>query len=109
MKYQLKQEDNEICFFEDQNRKHQQAQSQLQKAYEYEVCRGKELGLQEADSKVRLQARVSEAKTLEHELISCREQNDRLIDDSNCMQDEILVALTFGSSGGCHVRGMMAQ
>ena len=46
MKYQLKQEDNEICFFEDQNRKHQQAQSQLQKAYEYEVCRGKELGFE---------------------------------------------------------------
>jgi len=32
---------------------------------------------------------VSETKTIEHELISCREQNDRLIDDSNFMQDEI--------------------
>ena len=29
IKYELKQVDNEICFFEDQNRKHQQAQSQL--------------------------------------------------------------------------------
>lgn len=68
IKYDLKQVDNEICFYEDQNRKHQQAQSQLQKANEYEVCRGKELGLQEADSKVRLQARTSELKTLEYDL-----------------------------------------
>lgn len=89
IKYELKQVDNEICFYEDQNRKHQQAQSQLQKANEYEVCRGKELGLQEADSKVRLQARASELKTLEYDLEQVREHNERLIDTSNAMQDEI--------------------
>ena len=43
LKYDLKQLDNEICYYEEQNRRHQQAQSQLTKANEYEVCRAKEL------------------------------------------------------------------
>ena len=43
IKYDLKQLDNEICYYEEQNRRHQQAQSQLNKANEYEVCRAKEL------------------------------------------------------------------
>lgn len=89
IKYEIKQVDNEICFYEEQNRKHQQAQGQLQKANEYEVCRGKELGLTEADSKVRLQARLSELKTLEYDLEQVRDHNDRLIETSNAMQDEI--------------------
>ena len=42
-KYELKQLDDEICYFEDQNRKNSAAQSQLQKAYEYERGRSKEL------------------------------------------------------------------
>ena len=42
-KYELKQLDDEICYFEDQNRKNSAAQSQLQKAYEYELGRSKEL------------------------------------------------------------------
>lgn len=59
------------------------------KANEYEACRGKEIGLQEADAKVRLQARVSEFRSLEYDLEQVREHNDRLIDTSNQMQDEI--------------------
>ncbi len=54
LKYDLKQLDNEICYYEEQNRRHQQAQSQLVKANEYEVCRAKELQVNEADAKVRL-------------------------------------------------------
>ena len=42
-KYEVKQFDDEICYFEDQNRKNSAAQSQLQKAYEYELGRSKEL------------------------------------------------------------------
>ena len=53
LKYDLKQLDNEICYFEEQNRRHQQAQSQLMKANEYEVCRSKELQINDADAKVR--------------------------------------------------------
>jgi chromosome segregation ATPase len=36
-----------------------------------------------------MQARVSELKTLEYDLEQVREHNDRLIDTSNAMQDEI--------------------
>ena len=54
LKYDLKQLDNEICYLEEQNRRHQQAQSQLVKANEYEVCRAKELQISEADARVRL-------------------------------------------------------
>ena len=42
LKFQIKQADDEICYYEDQNRKNQAAQNQLQKANEYETCRAKE-------------------------------------------------------------------
>ena len=45
IKYELKYIDNEICLYEDLNRKHQQSQSQLKKAADYELCRQKELSL----------------------------------------------------------------
>ena len=38
-KYELKQLDEEICYFEEQNRKHAAAQSQLRKAFEFEMSR----------------------------------------------------------------------
>lgn len=41
-KYELKQLDDEICYFEDQNRKNSAAQTQMQKASEYEMSRGKD-------------------------------------------------------------------
>ena len=75
LKYDLKQLDNEICYFEEQNRKHGQAQSQLQKALEFEICRGKELGVNEADAKVRLQARDSELNKLEHDFGGLQNNN----------------------------------
>ena len=89
LKYELKQLDNEICYFEEQNRRHQQAQSQLQKANEYEVCRAKELQIQEADAKVRLQSRDSELKSLQYDLDQTKEQNTRQLEASHQMQDEI--------------------
>ena len=75
LKYDLKQLDNEICYYEEQNRRHQQAQSQLVKANEYEVCRSKELQISEADAKVRLQTRSSEVASLDHELKVLKDQN----------------------------------
>lgn len=61
IKLDIKNIDNEICYYEDQNRKHAQAQSQLQKALEYEICRGKEYAVNDADVKVRLKARQTQA------------------------------------------------
>ena len=89
LKYELKQLDNEICYFEEQNRRHQQAQSQLQKANEYEVCRAKELQISEADAKVRMQSRESELKSLEYDLDQTKEQNSKQLEASHQMQDEI--------------------
>ena len=85
----MKQHDNEICYYEEQNRRHQQAQSQLVKANEYEVCRAKELQISEADAKVRLQSRATEQQTLEHELTCLKDANHCQIGDSNGKQDEI--------------------
>ena len=89
LKYDLKQLDNEICYYEEQNRRHQQAQSQLVKANEYEVCRSKELQISEADAKVRLQARSSELQSLDYDLRGLKEQNQIEIDCSNDRQAEI--------------------
>ena len=89
LKYDLKQLDNEICYYEEQNRRHQQAQSQLVKANEYEVCRSKELQISEADAKVRLQTRSSEVASLDHELKVLKDQNSAQIDESNVKQGEI--------------------
>ena len=75
LKYDLKQLDNEICYFEEQNRRHNQAQSQLEKANEYEVCRSKELQINESDARVKLQSRTSELNSLEHDLNQVKESN----------------------------------
>ena len=53
-KYELKQLDDEICYFEDQNRKNHAAQSQLQKAYEYELGRSKELQAKASETASRI-------------------------------------------------------
>ena len=89
LKYDLKQLDNEICYFEEQNRRHNQAQSQLEKANEYEVCRAKELQINESDARVRLQSRTSELNSLEHDLNQVKESNQREIDTSKACETEI--------------------
>lgn len=89
LKYDLKQMDNEICYYEEQNRRHQQAQSQLVKANEYEVCRAKELQISEADARVRLQTRSSEFTQVEHESNGLKDHNSLQIEESNGKQDEI--------------------
>lgn len=89
LKYDLKQLDNEICYYEEQNRRHQQAQSQLVKANEYEVCRSKELQVNESDAKVRLQSRTSEVQSLEHELNILKDHNAAQIDESNTKAGEV--------------------
>lgn len=52
LQYELKQLDNEICYFEEDNRRLTQEQSKLSKANEYEVCRHKENQISESDAKV---------------------------------------------------------
>lgn len=85
----MKQLDNEICYFEEQNRKHAQAQSQLQKALEYELCRSKELSINEADAKVRLRAREQQCQQVEHDRNKQSAQNKHLQDIAEEMNAEI--------------------
>ena len=42
LKADLRKADSEICYVDDQNKRHQQAQKQLTKALEYEMTRTKE-------------------------------------------------------------------
>lgn len=53
------------------------------------MCRSKELQIQEADAKVRLQARQTELSSLEHDLRMLKEQNAQQIDETNTRQAEI--------------------
>ena len=60
----LRQVDSEIFYFDDQNKRHQQAQTQLTKALEYEMHRVKEQSVADSDVRIKLQSRESELRHL---------------------------------------------
>lgn len=64
VKHDLKRTDDEICYFEEQNRKHQTHQGQLTKAFDYETNRNRELTALANEAKLKLQTRESEQRAV---------------------------------------------
>lgn len=58
----------------------------MQKAYEYEMSRGKDLQSKFSDCNVRLNARVTDIGRLEKDVDYVQSENDKLVDKSNNQQ-----------------------